>query len=146
MLYKYRAKTKDGKVVDGLVEAEMETIAADLLKERNYEVISLERKRNVFLEKFLAWESVSVRDLLIFTKQLAVMVESDIPLVVGLRGICDQTENKRLKVVLTEVTDNVEGGMKLSDALGAHSQIFDNFFVNISRVNLEGFQQIFVSD
>lgn len=133
MIYKYRAKDADNKVIDGLVEAETETIAIGLLKERNYDIVALEQKRNVFLEKLMAWQTIPKRDLLIFVKQLAVMVESDIPLVVGLKGLVEQTDNKRLQTILTEVSDNVEGGMKLSDAFEAHPRVFDNFFVNLVR-------------
>ncbi|MBI5254407.1 type II secretion system F family protein [Candidatus Falkowbacteria bacterium] len=130
---KYRAKTADNKAIDGLVEAETETIAIGLLKERNYDIVALEQKRNVFFEKLLLWQTISKRDLLIFVKQLAVMVESDIPLVVGLKGLVEQTDNKRLKQILIEVSENVEGGMKLSDALEEHPRVFDNFFVNLVR-------------
>ncbi|MFH0815140.1 MAG: type II secretion system F family protein [Candidatus Falkowbacteria bacterium] len=133
MIYKYRAKAADNKIIDGLVEAETETIAIGLLKERSYDIVALEQKRNVFLEKLLTWQTIPKQDLLIFVKQLAVMVESDIPLVVGLKGLVEQTDNKRLKQILVEVSENVEGGMKLSDALEAHPRVFDNFFVNLVR-------------
>jgi len=132
-IFKYRAKTPENKLVDGLVEAEAETIAFELLKERNYQIISLDLKRHAFLEKITSWQTVSKKDLVIFTRQLSVMVEADIPLVIGLKSIYEQTENKRLRVILSDVAGRVEGGMRLSEALGCHARVFDNFFINLIR-------------
>jgi len=132
-IFKYRAKTPENKLVDGLVEAEAETIAFELLKERNYQIISLDLKRHAFLEKITSWQTVSKKDLVVFTRQLSVMVEADIPLVIGLKSIYEQTENKRLRVILSDVAGRVEGGMRLSEALGCHARVFDNFFINLIR-------------
>lgn len=132
-VFKYRAKTPENKLVEGLVEADAETIAFELLKERKYQIISLDPKRHAFLERLVSWQTVSKKDLVIFTRQLSVMIESDIPLVIGLKSIYEQTENKRLRVILSDVAGRVEGGMRLSEAFSYHARVFDNFFVNLIR-------------
>jgi len=132
-IYKYRAKSKkNDDLAQGFVEAETESIAVDLLNEKNLLVLSLEEKK-----KFKILESVfnrvKIKDLVIFSRQLSIMISAEVPLVEALKNIVSQTKNPKLKKILSEITAEVEGGIKFSESLSKYDEVFDNFFVNIVK-------------
>ena len=93
--------------------------------------------QEINLDKFLAkipfLNRVPPKDLVIFSRQLAVMISADVPVVQALKVLIRQTANKNLRTVVTNLAADVEGGAKFSIALGRYSHIFDDFFVNIVR-------------
>lgn len=132
--FTYRVKNKDGNMIEGLVEGETAGIAGEILGERGLEVISLAEKKKSLLSFDISFGAkVSIKDLAILARQLSVLISAKMPLVRSLRNLVKQTSNKRLKVVLAEIADQVEGGMKLSESLGKYPKIFSAFFVNIVR-------------
>ncbi|MBU1132567.1 type II secretion system F family protein [Patescibacteria group bacterium] len=132
-IYNFRAKKVDEEeFIEGSVEAESESLASEILEERGLIVLSIEqKKKNLFELDFL--ERVNTKDLVIFARQLSVMISAQVPLVQSLKDIVKQDINKKLKRVVAEVATEVEGGIKFSEALARHSKFFDNFFVNIVR-------------
>ena len=76
---------------------------------------------------------VKSKGLVIFARQLAVMINANVPIVRSLKILLRQTENVKFKVILSDVLDEVEGGAKLSAALQKHPNVFNNFFVFMVR-------------
>ncbi len=74
---------------------------------------------------------VKTRDLLIFTRQLATMIDAGLPLVQCLDILSSQTENKAFAKILTNVKQTVESGATFSEALKKHPKVFDELFVNL---------------
>jgi type IV pilus assembly protein PilC len=74
---------------------------------------------------------VSTRDIVIFTRQFATMINSGLPLVQSLDILAEQTENDALRKTISEVLYNVESGHTLADAMGRHPKIFTELFVNM---------------
>ena len=74
---------------------------------------------------------VKKRDILIFTRQLATMIDAGLPLVQCLDILASQTENKAFAKILTNVKQTVEGGATFSESLGKHPKVFDELFVNL---------------
>lgn len=133
MKFEYRAKTQANKIVDGLVDAPSEFIARDLLKERSLEIVSL-KKKSAGLDAIMAKiNRVGGKDLVIFFRQLAVMVEASIPLIKALKVLAKQTTNPKLKAITEELHQDVDSGSKLSEAMEKHTSVFSKFFVNIVR-------------
>jgi len=133
MKFKYRAKTKSNKLVDGIVDAENEFISRDLLKARGLDVISLRRNRFTANSIMAFINRVKSKDLVIYFRQLAVMVEASIPLIKALKVLAKQTSNPKLKMVTEEIYQDVDSGSKLSEAMEKHVRIFSKFFVNIIK-------------
>jgi type IV pilus assembly protein PilC len=136
MLFDYRARDKTGKIMRGAVEAEGEAVALDILKDQGFSVISLEIKKGGWLKtlkEIRLFAHVSIRDLVIFSRQLSVMISADVPVVQALRILIKQTVNPTLKEIVTDLADEVEGGAKLSSALSRHPKVFSDFFINIIR-------------
>ena len=120
----------DGESLSGIVEASGETEAAELLGERGFIVLSLieGNKKNVKGIN-INLGGVNQKDLVIFSRQLAVMISATIPIVQALRILSQQTSNPVFTDKIVEIANDVDGGMKLSDAMSKHSKIFSNFFV-----------------
>ena len=134
MKFKYRAKTKANKLVDGIVDAENEFISRDLLKARGLTIISL-KKQGFSVNSLMAFlNRIKSKDLVIYFRQLAVMVEASIPLIKALKVLADQTDNPKLKMITEEIYQDVDSGSKLSEAMAKHVRVFSKFFVNELKI------------
>jgi len=131
-IYVWAGKTKKGRSLKGELEAADERIARIQLKKRSIEVKKLKQKpKDLFANISFMQPKVTNKDLVIFTRQFSTMIDAGLPLVQGLNILGEQTENKTFKNMLKQVTKDVEGGSTLADALGKHSKVFDNLFVNL---------------
>ncbi|MGC9048769.1 MAG: type II secretion system F family protein [Patescibacteria group bacterium] len=136
MEFQYKAKTLEGKVVKDTIEAINEQAAIEALTEQGLILLSLveKGKRGLTMEIRLPFfERVRSKDMVLFSRQLAVMVSAGLPLVKALEVSTKQTTNKTLKKILSEVTDNVRGGARLSSSLAKYPEVFNDFYINMIR-------------
>ncbi|MBU1964177.1 type II secretion system F family protein, partial [Patescibacteria group bacterium] len=133
--FNYRAKEKSGKSISGVVEAPDIEAAQKLLKEREMIVIEVNEKKGFnFSERYnQIFSKVGARDVVLFSRQLAVLISSTVPLVRALRILVKQTENKYFKNIISMIVSDVDGGMKLSESLSHYPKIFDDFFIHMVR-------------
>jgi len=133
MIFRYEALDNQGAKTTGLVEADNSQEAESLLKDNGLALVSLEvaniKKR--FSLSFL--KRVSMKDIVIFSRQFSIMISAGVPMVQSLRILVNQTENKKFKKVIGEIGDEVEGGASLSDSLSKRPKIFSNFFVSVVK-------------
>ena len=134
-IFKYKALDEGKKISEGLIEAVNEKMAAEILQGRGLSIVSikkhLESKRGI---KFLASLSgVKSKDLVIFSRQFSVMISANIALVQALRILVEQTENITLKMIVSKIADEVDGGLHLSDALAKRPKVFSDFYINVIR-------------
>lgn len=133
-IFKYKASTSEHKTLSGLVEADNTIIAQELLRDKGLDVISLEEQAQSGASKGLSIVGrVTIKDMVVFTRQFAVLVSANVAMVQALKVLVEQTENIKLKMVLSEISDEVEGGAKLSDVLDKHDKVFSQFYINIVR-------------
>jgi len=134
-VFKFQAKKSDGSTLTGTTEAPNEQAVVDQLLEKKYFPLSVEIQAKKISSGFnIAFlNRVKIKDLVIFSRQLAVMSEATIPLVQSLKILVDQTENPKLKEVIADLANEVDGGAKFSQALAAHPKIFGNFFIAMVR-------------
>ncbi|MEK7159300.1 MAG: type II secretion system F family protein [Patescibacteria group bacterium] len=132
-IYNYRVKKADDEFSEGLVEAESESIAVDILEQRGLRVLFLEEKRRSWATMNIVIERIKAKDLVIFSRQLSILISAQVPVTAALKDVIEQTNNKKFKKIIAEVASQVEGGIKLSEALAHFPKIFDNFFVNIVK-------------
>ncbi|MFA6271789.1 MAG: type II secretion system F family protein [Patescibacteria group bacterium] len=130
-VYDYKAKDLDGNSVTGAVEASSEVVAVDMLKDKELIVLSLSerRKRTLFQSSLGFFNKVPRKEVVIFARQLAVMISATVPIVKALNILTKQTDNITFKIIVSEIADEVDGGARLSDTLGRYPQVFDDFFV-----------------
>ncbi|MEK7158397.1 MAG: type II secretion system F family protein [Patescibacteria group bacterium] len=135
MIFDYKAKDASGTTVQGVVEAPSMKVAADLLKDRHLVILSLMERRKPIVFGSLTGliNRVPKRDLVIFSRQLSVMVSSTVPIVRALRTLVLQTQNVPFKVIISDIADEVEGGARLSASLGKYPTVFDPFYIYLVR-------------
>lgn len=134
--YTYVVKDKLGQTLTGTLEANSEAEAAESLHRRDLVVISIEQAKDRAVKKAqskFGKERIKLDDLVIFTRQLATMIEAGIPLVHALGILAEQTENKELKEVVVTVRQDIEAGMNFCDALSKHPKVFSELFINMAR-------------
>ncbi len=128
--FNYTARdTSNGKIIKSTVQAESERAAAKLLLAQD--VVPLEIKEQKagggLFTKFT--DRVSSKDKVIFTRQLATLINAGLPLAQALRTVVDQTNNKKLKSVITNIISDIEGGSTLADSFAKHPSIFNEVYI-----------------
>ncbi|MBI4094457.1 MAG: type II secretion system F family protein [Candidatus Liptonbacteria bacterium] len=135
MKFRYRARTKEGELQVGFVEAGGRDAAVNILSTHNLYVLSLtEAERERWYTRLARYTSrVRLKDMVIFTRQLATLLESRFPLTEALRTIYEQSAHRALKEAAFQVAEDVDAGLSLSQALERQGQIFSGFFVSLVR-------------
>ena len=130
--FTYKALTEDGSSLKGTIEAESQPLAAMQLDTMGYIPISIsEKKPSIFDDPGSRFEKVKAEDLIFFTRQLYTVIKAGISLLSGLKALEEQTENKKLKKVLSIVAKDIDGGKSFSDSLSAHPEVFNELYVNM---------------
>jgi len=131
-IYVWVAQTKKGRKLKGELEAASEQIARAQLKKRNFNVLKLKPKpKDIFQNLAFMKPKVTKKDIVIFTRQFSTMIDAGLPLVQGLNILAEQADNPTFKVILRQITKDVEGGSTLAEAMGKHPKVFDSLFVNL---------------
>lgn len=135
MLYTYRSKNKESQEVEGSIEAQTKNDAIKTLSEQGLIILSLEAqgRENLLNISLPFLNRIKIKDLVVFSRQLAVMSSATLPIVQALRILTEQTENIRFKTIISEIADDVDGGEKLSNSLEHHPKVFTPFFVAMIR-------------
>jgi len=136
MVFLYQARTQEGLTRAGSVEAPSVDAALQILQRQNLFVIKLEPlvKKLPWYERPIArFERVKQKDIMLLSRQLSTLFEAKVPVVQTFRTLIGQSGSKALREHLTEVLDDVQGGMSMSQAMGKHPAVFSAFFVNMVR-------------
>jgi type IV pilus assembly protein PilC len=131
-IFQWKARTRQGSLKKGEIEAMNEAAVMAQLRAQSLLPVTVKEKAKDVSEylPFLK-EGISTRDLVIFTRQFATMIDAGLPLVQCLGILCDQQPNKTFKQILREVKMDVEQGSTFADALRKHPKPFDDLFVNL---------------
>ncbi|MBI2645995.1 MAG: type II secretion system inner membrane protein GspF [Deltaproteobacteria bacterium] len=137
-VFDYKGLDNSGKNVKGKIDGDNLKIARAKLRRQNIfpieliEKATLEKPTQVGrFTKF--FKRVKITDISIMTRQLATLIKANIPLVEALVAISDQLENERLKLIMTEVREQVNEGSSLATALGKHPEAFSNLYINMVK-------------
>jgi len=135
----WRAKTSAGNILKGEMNEVNEAVVLTKLRKMNYSDVKVKKKPKDLLENISFFQpKVSTKDVVIFTRQFATMIDAGLPLVQCLEILASQQENRTFKRVLTQVKSSVEGGSTFAEALKEHPKIFDNLFVNLVHAGETG--------
>src|SRR5512139_768462 len=119
--------TASGREIRNSVEAATEQAAIAALLNRNMLVLSIQEK--VGKQGRTSGGKVALADLVIFTRQLATMIDAGLAMVQSLQALAEQTTNKVMRDVIRDVCARVEGGDSFSDALQKHPKAFSRLYV-----------------
>lgn len=135
MKFNYQARDEKGETQTGVIDASSREAALQLLARRNLYITLLEETGEVpwYSKRVVFLEHISLRDVVNFSRQLAIMFKSQVSLVESLRVISQQSTNPAFKEKILKMSEGVEGGTSFSKALSDYPQIFSPFYVNIVR-------------
>ncbi len=133
-LYSYKGLKDNGKEIKASINADSESQAKQKIRSMGIMLISLKEEKSETETKksgISFTSSVSVQDLSVVTRQLATLIKAKITIVESLSALEDQTENKNLRIILSEVKQKVNEGSSLANALKDYPKVFNNVFVNM---------------
>ncbi|MBW2549838.1 MAG: type II secretion system F family protein [Deltaproteobacteria bacterium] len=132
----YEARTRAGEVQTGIIEADSKEAVQSRLRARQLNPVKIKKKgRQLSLS---LGTGVTPKELVVFTRQFATMIDAGLPLVQCLDILSTRGDNKALNTILKDVKDYVEQGGTFSEGLGRHPKLFDELFVNLVRAGEMG--------
>lgn len=129
-------ETGSGREIRSSVEAVTEQAAIAALLNRNMLVVSIQEK--VGKKGRTGGGSVALADLVIFTRQLATMIDAGLAMVQSLQALAEQTTNKVMRDVIKDVCTRVEGGDSFSEALQKHPKVFTRLYFSMVSAGEQG--------
>ncbi len=132
MLFKYRAKDRQGKEESGTVEAAAQDHAVTLVLKKGLFVTKVEpMSKGLSLNLTIFKSKVPLKEKIVFTQQMAVMIRSGLGIVTILKSLQEETNSKALGQALEKIIPEVESGGTLSSALAKFPEIFDSVYLSI---------------
>ncbi|MGH9177087.1 MAG: type II secretion system F family protein [Acidimicrobiales bacterium] len=134
--YTYKVRDKKGKILQGSLDADSTTLVANKLREMGYVPLAIDKKASGGLKteiKLPGAGKPKIKDIAVFSRQFAVMIDSGLSLLRALYILEEQTENKVFAKTIGEVRQDVEKGSSLSQALGRHPKTFNRLYVAMVR-------------
>lgn len=131
MKYKYVALTRDGFKVNGSVDSTSENEVLRMIKSNGYLPVLIERDVESEAKFEILTKKVKKKDLAVFCRQFYTMLDAGINIVNSLDILSAQTENKTLKKAISNVAENVQKGVTLSEAMKMHPKVFPTILINM---------------
>jgi type IV pilus assembly protein PilC len=139
MKFFYTAKSYSGETKSGEADVKSESELSQQLRSDGFiltscKEIKSEEQNKIevrFMDRFFG---LSVKDKLMFTRNLSVMVASGLPLSRSIKNLALQTKNKRFSQILNSIFDDIQSGMTFADGLAKYPGVFNDLFVNMIRV------------
>lgn len=137
--FEYTAVGADKKTVTGAIEStSLQSARAYLQKQGLRPLIVKASKDHGFKIPFLTSNKVKTRDMVIFTRQLATMINAGVPLVRSLATLQTQTESQVFKKHIAEISKDIEGGTSFAESLDKHASVFSPVYINMVRAGEAG--------
>jgi type IV pilus assembly protein PilC len=129
-VFNYTARTLNGELQSGSIDLPShDDVVAHLRKNRMIVVKVQQAPKDLKFDMFA--KGISTRDIVIFTRQFATMINSGLPLVQSLTILAEQTENKNFSKITTQVLNDIQAGQTLADAMKKHPKIFTELYTNM---------------
>ena len=133
--YTYKVRDRNGREIKGSLEADSVDALTGKLGQMGYFVVSVEEVKTSLRKKqiYIFGKKVKSKDLTIFTRQFATMINAGLPLIKCLSILAQQTESQVLSDVITDCSKELEAGRSLSEALSKHPEAFNHLYVAMVR-------------
>jgi type IV pilus assembly protein PilC len=135
--FSYKVKDKSGKIHDGEMQASSQSAVAKALRDRGFTPVAVEEKKASALQKEIRIPGLSgrikVKEVSIFSRQFATMINSGLSLLRSLTILAEQTPNRAFKDVINEVKADVERGASLSQAMEKHPKVFGPLYTSMVK-------------
>lgn len=135
MKFTYEARNPEGEIQTGTVEAGTKEAAIETLQRYNLIILDITEdagKLGLFKEiTFLS--RIKKQEIVIFSRQLAVLFDAQVPLLEALQTLAVQSSNPKFKKMMVNIAGEVDAGSPFSQALGKYPKVFSNFYVSVTR-------------
>ncbi len=140
--FQYKVKDKNGKLVEGSLEAENAQLVVSKLRSMGYVPIEIQQSGGASLQRDLKIpglsDRVKLKEVAVFSRQFATMINSGLSLLRSLNILAEQTESKALAEIVNQVRMDVEKGSSLSQAMAKHPKAFGRLYVSMVRAGEVG--------
>ena len=140
--YEYKVRDRQGKLLEGSLEAESSQLVVNRLRQMGYVPIAVDRKDDAGLSREIKLPGLrgkpKIKDIAVFSRQFATMINSGLSLLRALYILAEQTENKAFCLVIDDVRQDVEKGSSISQALARHPKIFNRLYVSMVKAGETG--------
>ncbi|MEW6088844.1 MAG: type II secretion system F family protein [bacterium] len=127
-IFRYKAGTKEGKVITGVKDSESELKLRQEIENKGLYVFAITKKKSGWSKRPKLYE------VLLFIQELSVLLKAGLTMVHSLDILKNRAENVSFKNIISDIKKEVEGGMALSDALSAYPDIFSSMFISSIKV------------
>ncbi len=133
--YAYKVRDRSGQLIEGQLEAGNEQLVVSRLREMGYVPVSVAAKSRSMLSTDikLGRDKVGLKDIAVFSRQLATMLSSGLALLRALAILAEQTDSTGLAKVIVAMKEDIERGLSLSQAIGRHPRVFPPIYVAMVR-------------
>jgi type IV pilus assembly protein PilC len=138
-LFAYQARDSSGKILSGVQEAVSEDNAINALMTRGLMVLSIQQKAGGKVTRRLG--KITETDLVLFTRQLATMIDAGLPLMTGLTALFEQADPKKqagLQRVIGELIARVQEGDSFNEAISKHPKVFNRLYISMVKAGESG--------
>lgn len=129
--FKYKVMNKEGEKIEGKYEANSENEVMDFLSTNGYYPLKIEEMSSGVNIEFDFSRKVKLKDLAVFCRQFYTMLTAGVPIIRCLEILSVQIENKKLRKATREVSEEVEKGEVLSEAMKKHQDVFPELLVSL---------------
>jgi type IV pilus assembly protein PilC len=144
MLFKYTSIDQSGATKEGTIDAANIDVAISSLQRRGHTITAIdpitETKKiagGILNYEFSLFEHVSNKEVVMFSRQIATLFEAQVSALRVFRLLATETENPLMQRILTEVSDDIQGGSSISVALSRHPEVFSHFYVSMVKAGEE---------
>lgn len=132
--FSYKAHQTDGKLIQGTLRAGSEERAMALLRAHGLSPVAIVAAASVpFWQRDVLGGSVSVKDLILFTRQTASMITAGVPILQALEALRQQVRKRAWKKILSDMTYDIEAGDSLSNSMSKYPHVFNPFILGVVR-------------
>ena len=137
--FEFKGRSANGQPIDGEIEGTSTTAVAGLLMDRGVTPISIvEKKQQVDVLEMIRdkfdLHSISIEELLMFTRQMGALIKAGIPITRAISGILESVENPLLIKSLRDILEQLESGRSLSISCARHPRVFSNLYISMIQV------------
>lgn len=135
MRFDYEARTKQGQLQSGAIEASSREAAIDILQRHDLIILKLrtETETPILAKRIKFFEKVKNKDMVVFSRQLSTLFGARVPLVESLQILAGQTTSHYFQSIILDLAKELQGGMALSQAMSKYPKVFSGFYISMIK-------------
>lgn len=137
MIFNYKVLTQEGKQEQGTIDAISQDLAITALQRRGYVVVSVVEGGSKKWGDIVIFDSIPSKDIVMMSRQVSTLFEAQVSASRAFSLLAESSSNPTLRRSLSAVSQDIQGGMAISDAMKKHPMAFSNFYVNMVRAGEE---------